>query len=271
MLGVAPVGSDEGRFLQIEGLRKRFGRKVVLDGIDMTCKRGDVVVITGPSGCGKSTLLRCINRLVQPDGGKVIFDGTDVMSLDYRGLLSLRSRIGFVFQHFNLVRRLSVFENVLLGAEVSGLPRGEAGENAERALGRVGIGKEMFYRKPDTLSGGEQQRVAIARALAMKPELMLWDEPTASLDPILVGEALDVIEDLIHTEGITMVLVTHEMDFARRVATRLLLMESGSIIEEGDPETVLFSPSSELGKRYAKLVKGKTDHCRIYQRYGQES
>ncbi|HHY47800.1 MAG TPA: amino acid ABC transporter ATP-binding protein [Firmicutes bacterium] len=225
----------------------------------MSVNAGEVVAITGPSGCGKSTLLRCINRLVEPDAGEVVLDGVPVTSLGYPGLRRLRSSIGFVFQHFNLVRRLTVIENVILGAEMSceasRTCRDEVEARAARALDRVGIPRSLFLRRPDSLSGGEQQRVAIARAIAMDPKLMLWDEPTASLDPILVQEVLDVMEDLIEKEHITMLVVTHEMRFAARAATRLVLLDHGKIVEDGSPAKVLCSPTSELGRRYARLAQ----------------
>lgn len=250
--------------MRITGLTKRYGKVVAVSGVDMSVSPGEVVAITGPSGCGKSTLLRCINRLIEPDAGEVVLDGVPITGLDYPSLRRVRSSIGFVFQQFNLVRRLTVLENVILGAmafsqvsrEAPHACAEEAESRAVRALDRVGISRALFLRRPESLSGGEQQRVAIARAIAANPKLMLWDEPTASLDPILVQDVLDVMEDLIKKDHITMLVVTHEMGFAMRAAARLVLLDRGRIVEEGPPALVLGSPSSELGRRYARLAGG---------------
>ncbi|HHV62478.1 MAG TPA: amino acid ABC transporter ATP-binding protein [Firmicutes bacterium] len=242
--------------LEIKGLTKRFGKTLVLDGFDLNVARGETVVITGPSGCGKSTALRCINRLTEPDSGSITFAGVDITRLSYSDLLRVRRRIGFVFQHFNLIERLTALQNVMLGVIFEGVPYPEARDMALRALARVGIGEMLACRRPSELSGGERQRVGIARALVMDPDLMLWDEPTASLDPILVVDVLDVMEELVKTSGKTMIIVTHEMKFASRVADRIVLLDRGRVAEEGPPGEVFLAPKSEIGRRYKRLLAG---------------
>lgn len=215
---------------------------------------GDTVVVTGPSGCGKSTLLRCIARLTDPDSGRIIVTGKDVTDLPYLDLLDVRRRIGFVFQRSNLIQRLTALENVALPLLAANVTWDQAGEEALVALERVGLIGSVVHRRPCELSGGECQRVAIARALVPRPALMLWDEPTASLDPILVAEVLDVMESLVKTGDTAMIIVTHEMRFALRAADWLILLNQGKIAEQGIPVQVFNNPKSELGARYSRLV-----------------
>ena len=239
--------------LKIENLRKQYGQVLALDGVDLTVGKGETVVLMGPSGCGKSTLIRCINRLTAADQGRIYFQNQDVLALNNGELQNLRRKIGYIFQQFNLIARLNVLENVMFHLVLGGLERGEAVLQAEQALKKVGL-YLVKKRYPHELSGGQQQRVGIARALVSNPELMLWDEPTASLDPILVGEVLEVMEDLVKNSGTTMVIVTHEVSFALRVAHRVVFMDKGKIVEEGPPEVVFKEPRSDIGRRYKKLL-----------------
>jgi polar amino acid transport system ATP-binding protein len=240
--------------VEIRGLTKSYRKKTVLSGVDLTIYPGETVVLMGPSGCGKSTLVRCINRLTEPDSGVVYFENRLVTALSVHQLAAVRREIGYVFQHFNLIQRLNVIDNVTLALRINGVSPGEARERGMEALALVGMaGKATDY--PGELSGGEQQRVGIARALAQKPRLMLWDEPTASLDPILVGEVLEVMEKVIRTEKTTMLIVTHEVDFSRRAADRILFLAEGRIIEEGPAAEVLANPRSEIGRKYKSLLK----------------
>ncbi len=256
-------GRDLGRsrrpdpLLRVEMLEKRYGKVRALAGISLVVSPGEIVVVTGPSGCGKSTLLRCIVRLVEPDSGTISFGGRDLRSLPYGELLRVRRKIGFVFQHSNLVGRLSALDNVALPLVGAGLPLDLARERARAALDRVGLDGSAVWRRPRELSGGERQRVGIARAMAPDPVLMLWDEPTASLDPVLVSEVLDVMDDLVTAGDAAMVIVTHEMRFARRVADRLVLLDAGTVVEEGKPQDVFESPRSEVGMKYRRLLEGK--------------
>ncbi len=240
--------------LQIHGLYKNYGHKRALNGVDLEVARGETVVIMGPSGCGKSTTIRCINRLTEPDAGEVIVGGQLITGLDLPHLLEARRKIGFVFQHFNLIQRLSALDNVAMALRLHGMDVEEANGRAEIALGKVGLGHKL-REKPNELSGGEQQRVGIARALALEPEIMLWDEPTASLDPILVGEVIEVMEELVSEGRTTMVIVTHELSFARRAADRIVFMDKGQIVESGPPEIVFEQPVSEIGRKYQSLLR----------------
>ncbi|MBX3633996.1 MAG: ATP-binding cassette domain-containing protein [Rubrivivax sp.] len=240
--------------LQAEGIHKRFGAHEVLKGVDLRARRGDVISMIGASGSGKSTFLRCLNLLEQPDEGRIVVDGEELALVrdrsgplrarDAAALQRLRSRVAMVFQHFNLWAHMTALQNVIEApVQVLGLTRAEAVERAERYLQRVGV----FHRKdayPAHLSGGEQQRVAIARALAMEPRLMLFDEPTSALDPELVGEVLRVMRSVAE-EGRTMVIVTHEMGFARDVSREVLFLHQGRVEEQGPPGELLTRPRSE--------------------------
>ncbi|RPK84517.1 Glutamine transport ATP-binding protein GlnQ [Streptomyces sp. ADI97-07] len=243
MKAVSAAGDAEavsGPAIDVRGLRKSFGTLEVLAGIDFSVARGEVVCVIGPSGSGKSTLLRCVNLLEEPTSGTVTVAGTEVTDPDV-DIDKVRRRIGMVFQSFNLFPHLTVLENLTLPQRrVLGRDRAEAAGIARERLARVGLtDKESAY--PAQLSGGQQQRVAIARALAMDPELMLFDEPTSALDPELVGDVLAVMRSLAD-DGMTMLVVTHEMSFAREVADRVVFMDGGVIVEEGAPEQVIGAP-----------------------------
>lgn len=240
--------------LEITGLKKSYGHKRVLNGIDLKVAQGETVVIMGPSGCGKSTLIRCINRLTEPDEGFISLRNQVITEMSLNELLKIRRKIGFVFQSFNLIRRLNVLDNVTMPLRLQGVDLEAARRHAQIALAKVGLTHKL-EDLPDELSGGEQQRVGIARALALEPEIMLWDEPTASLDPILVGEVIEVMEDLVREGKTTMVIVTHELFFARRAADRIVFMDKGKIVEVGRPEDVLEHPVSEIGRKYHNLLR----------------
>lgn len=239
--------------LEVVGLHKKFGDHVALAGVSLSVAPGETVVVMGPSGCGKSTLLRCINRLTEPDAGDVVFNGRSVVAMNDEELRAVRREMGFVFQHFNLVERLSVLDNVTLGLVMAGMPREEAEERARAALARVHLDREV-HRFPRELSGGQRQRAAIARALASGPRLMLWDEPTAALDPVLVGEVLDVMEELARERSTSMLVVTHEVRFAAGAADRVVLMEDGRVVDEGPPERVFGQPRSQVARQYGRLL-----------------
>ncbi|MTH64120.1 amino acid ABC transporter ATP-binding protein [Paracoccus shanxieyensis] len=243
--------------LQIESLHKSFGPAEVLKGLDLTVNKGERIAILGSSGSGKSTFLRCINFMEVPTSGRVILDGQPIGTPDRRGRLTvreaqlcdLRARVGMIFQQFNLFPHMTVLANVMEGPlSVRREPRAQVEERARHYLARVGL-SERVDAYPAQLSGGQQQRVAIARALAMEPEVLLFDEPTSSLDPELVGEVLDVILDL-SKEGRTMLLVTHELGFAYHFATRVLFLHQGRIHEEGPPEQVLKAPQQERTREF---------------------
>ncbi len=236
-------------------LQKKFGALSVLNGIDCQIYRGEVVSIIGSSGCGKSTLLRCFNRLETISGGQLIVNNIDLSSaeLSRRRLLELRAHVGMVFQQFNLFPHLSVLQNLCLAPQkVLGQSQHASEETAHFYLNKVGLG-EKAHQFPDQLSGGQKQRVAIARALCMKPEILLFDEPTSALDPELVGEVLQVMQKLAQ-EGMTMVVVTHEMQFAREVASRILFLNQGQIEESGNPRDVLTHPQSERLKSFLSRI-----------------
>lgn len=238
--------------ITVKNLKKNFGDLTVLKGIDVTIEKGECVVVIGPSGSGKSTFLRCLNRLEEPDGGEIDIEGTDLLS-QHTDINEMRQRIGMVFQHFNLFPHKTILENVTLAPiKLKKMPQKEAEDAALDFLRRVGIeDKASVY--PSTLSGGQKQRVAIARSLAMNPQVMLFDEPTSALDPEMVGEVLDVMKNLAK-EGMTMVVVTHEMGFAKEVANRVLFMADGVILEEGTPEEIFEHPQHERTKAFIKAI-----------------
>jgi polar amino acid transport system ATP-binding protein len=239
--------------LIVEDLWKFIDGKPVLKGVTFDVSRGETKVILGPSGAGKSTLLRCINLLVVPDRGRIIFDGEDV--LKRRDIHNVRSKMGFVFQHFNLFSHMTALENVMLGlVKVKKMPKHEAEKKAKEALMAVGIAEELWNRYPAQLSGGQQQRVAIARALAMEPKLILFDEPTSALDPELIWEVLNVMERLAKAK-MTMIVVTHEIGFAMRVASEVMFLDDGMILERGPPEQVILNPCNERVKRFMDRMK----------------
>ena len=237
--------------IDIKGLKKSFGEVEVLKGIDLSIDAREVVVIIGPSGSGKSTLLRCMNYLEQPTAGLVTVDG---IPLDGEAHINkVREEVGMVFQRFNLFPHMTVLENIMLAPmKVKKIARAEAEKTARELLSRVGLA-EKADSYPPQLSGGQQQRVAIARALAMHPKVMLFDEPTSALDPEMVGEVLDVMRSLAK-EGMTMVIVTHEMGFAREVGDRLLFVDEGRIIEQGVPKEVFEHPKEERTKLFLSKV-----------------
>lgn len=240
--------------LKINNLYKQFGQLVAVNELNLDVARGETVALMGPSGCGKSTTIRTINRLVESDRGSILFDGTEITKLNPDELRDIRKRIGFVFQHFNLIGRLTALENVMFGLVMSGMAKEAAHAKAVEALTKVGL--EGFQSsKPSEMSGGQQQRVGIARALAYNPDLMLWDEPTASLDPILVREVLVVMEELAKYRQSAMLVVTHEIAFALHVADRIVLMDKGKIVEEGKPSTVFVNPQSQVGRQYKELIE----------------
>ena len=248
---MATVNKGE-TLIEVKGLKKHFGKLQVLRGIDEQIHAGEVVVIIGPSGSGKSTFLRCLNLLETPTGGDVIFEGESVMKAG-KNINQLRERMGMVFQQFNLFPHLSVLENICIAPmKVKKAQRADIELRALKLLDRVGLGdKAKAY--PAQLSGGQKQRVAIVRALAMEPDVMLFDEPTSALDPEMVGEVLDVMKSLTR-EGMTMVVVTHEMGFAREVGDRVLFMDEGIIMEQGTPEQVFGNPQNPRTQDFLRKV-----------------
>jgi len=238
--------------LRIVDLHKKFGDLHVLKGINMDVEKGEVVVIIGPSGSGKSTLLRCINRLEEPTSGKIILEGVDITDPKV-DVNKIRQRIGMVFQQFNLFSHLTALENITLPLRVvKKVPKEEAEKIAMKFLKKVGL-EDKANHYPHQLSGGQQQRVAIARALAMNPEIMLFDEVTSALDPELVKEVLDVMKQLAR-DGMTMLVVTHEMGFAREVGDRIVFMDNGKIVEEGTPEEIYTNPKHERTRRFLSMI-----------------
>ncbi|WP_144763103.1 amino acid ABC transporter ATP-binding protein [Curtobacterium sp. 9128] len=240
--GVTDLVSEiRGAGLELRGITKRFGANEVLHGVDLAVRPGHTVCIIGPSGSGKSTLLRCVNRLEEPTAGTILLDGDDMTTGDPD---RLRSRVGMVFQHFNLFPHMTVLDNIVLPLrKVRRLAVDEARERAVRSLADVGLAHKRDFR-PSSLSGGQQQRVAIARALAMRPEVMLFDEATSALDPELVKEVLDLMTGLA-SAGMTMLVVTHEMGFARRAADHVVFMDQGRIVEQGEAAAMFDHPESE--------------------------
>ena len=239
--------------LKIRDLKKAFGKLEVLKGLATDIRKGEVVVMIGPSGGGKSTFLRCMNLLEQPTEGTIEFEGIDIVSADEKTKNRVRSEMGMVFQHFNLFPHLSILDNVTLAPRlVRGIDRAAAERRAMELLDRVGLAdKAAAY--PQQLSGGQKQRVAIVRALAMEPKVMLFDEPTSALDPEMVGEVLEVMKELAR-DGMTMVVVTHEMGFAREVADRVLFMDGGLIVEEGTPEEIFSHPQNPRTQDFLNKV-----------------
>ncbi|MFK3781724.1 amino acid ABC transporter ATP-binding protein [Agrobacterium sp. NPDC089420] len=240
--------------IQISKLEKHYGSFHALKGIDLTINRGEVVAILGSSGSGKSTLIRCVNLLESYTSGRVEVDG--VLVREGKHLAKVRAEVGMVFQQFNLFPHMTAIRNVSIAPiRVRGLKKSDAEETSRRLLERVGLGEHM-EKYPDQLSGGQQQRVAIARALAMEPEVLLFDEPTSALDPEMVGEVLDVIQSLAKT-GVTMVVVTHEMSFARKISDRIVFMDQGQIVEQADPESFFLNPQTERARFFLQSV-GRT-------------
>lgn len=238
--------------VRIENLKKHYGSLKVLNGVNLEVEKGQVIVILGPSGSGKSTLLRCINLLETPDAGKIFFYDTEITAKG-TDVHKVREHIGMVFQHFNLFPHLSALQNVMLAQQkVLKRPKEEARQNAVKQLERVGLADRVNH-KPSQLSGGQQQRVAIARALAMDPHVMLFDEATSALDPELVRGVLDVMRTLAEG-GMTMIVVTHEMKFAREVADRVVFMDGGYIVEEGSPEEIFDHPTHERTKEFLGTI-----------------
>lgn len=238
--------------IKIDRLKKSYGKHEVLHGISVEIKKGEVIAIIGPSGCGKSTFLRSINLLEQPSSGSILFDGVDITSSRV-DINLIRRRIGMVFQQFNLFPNMSIIRNIMLApTELGLLTYKEALAKAQALLDRIGLtDKAQFY--PDNLSGGQKQRVAIARALAMNPEVMLFDEPTSALDPEMVGEVLALMKDVANA-GMTMLVVTHEMAFAREVADRILFLSDGIILEDGTPDEIFNHPKSDRLREFLKCV-----------------
>jgi glutamate/aspartate transport system ATP-binding protein len=236
----------------VENLVKRFGRFTALNDVNLTVARGEKIVLCGPSGSGKSTLIRCINHIEKHDAGRVVVDGVELTDR-MADINSVRCEVGMVFQSFNLFPHLSVVENCMLAPmKVRGLSRSDAHERAMVLLRKVRV-HDQASKYPAQLSGGQQQRVAIARALCMQPKIMLFDEPTSALDPEMVKEVLDTMVQLAE-DGMTMVCVTHEMGFAREVADRVVFMDQGHIVEEGDPETFFRAPRSERAKGFLSQI-----------------
>lgn len=239
---------NDNVILKVSHLGKSFGTHEVLKDIDFEVHKGEVITVIGSSGSGKSTLLRCINMLEEPSGGEIIFEGQSV-SYKPKDRNKFRSRVGMVFQQFNLFANMTVLKNCMIGVEtVLKLGKDEAQKRAKKYLKQVGMGA-YINAKPHQISGGQKQRVAIARALCMQPELLLFDEPTSALDPEMVGEVLEVIKQLAQS-GMTMVIVTHEMMFAKEISSRVVFMDSGVIVEEGTPDQVFNNPQKERTREF---------------------
>jgi len=244
--------------LQVVDLKKAYQKVEVLKGVTFNINERETKVIIGPSGGGKSTLLYCINMLVKPDSGSIILDGVDITR--ERKIYKARQKIGFVFQHFNLFMHLTAIDNVRIGPiRVKSMSRSDATETASEALKIVGISENLWSHYPAQLSGGQQQRVAIARAIAMSPRVILFDEPTSALDVELIGEVLNAMRNLT-IKGVTMLVVTHEIDFALDMAEEILFLENGIILEKGPPKEILTNPKSERLKRFlSKLSKDRKE------------
>jgi len=239
---------NKDAIIQVKGLKKNFGNLEVLKGVDMEIDRGEVVVIIGPSGSGKSTFLRCLNLLEKPTEGDILFHGESILRKDIK-IDHYRERIGMVFQLFNLFENLSVLDNVSIGqTKVKKIPKEEADKYSKELLKKVGL-EDKVHAYPSQLSGGQKQRVAIARTLAMNPEVILFDEATSALDPEMVGEVLQIMRKLAE-DGMTMVVVTHEMGFAREVGDRVVFMDGGYIVEQGNPKDVISNPQHKRTKDF---------------------
>ena len=246
--------------LEVKGIKKSFGKAEILKGLDLSIDKGDVVAILGRSGSGKTTLLRCLDFLEKADEGKLIFDGVeyDLKTITKKQIRELRLKTGFVFQSYNLFSNMTALENVMEGLVTARkINKKEALETSLSMLEKVGM-LEWKDHYPIQLSGGQQQRVAIARALATKPEVIYFDEPTSALDPELTGEVLTVMKKLAE-DGMTMIVVTHEMGFARRVANRVVFMEEGRVLEEGDPETIFTSPKEKRTQEFISRITSVLD------------
>lgn len=238
--------------IKVNDLNKKFGKLHVLKGINMEIHKGEVVVVIGPSGSGKSTFLRCLNLLEEPCSGDIVFEGTSIMNKN-SDINKLREKIGMVFQQFNLFPNMTVLNNITLAPmKVKKINKDEAEEIANKLLKRIGL-SDKVNSYPSNLSGGQKQRIAIARALAMSPDVMLFDEPTSALDPEMVGEVLQVMKELAN-EGMTMVVVTHEMGFAKEVADRVIFMDEGLILEEGTPEEIFNAPKQSRTRDFLGKV-----------------
>ena len=240
-------------YLTITHLKKQFNDVQVLKDISLTVRKGEVVSIIGPSGSGKSTFLRCLNRLEQPTSGQILFEGQDLTRMPDKQLYAVREKMGMVFQHFHLFPHLTIRKNITLAPVKLGLMnQQQANETAERLLKKVGL-SDKAEQYPNQLSGGQKQRIAIARALAMNPDVMLFDEPTSALDPEMVGEVLELMRELA-SEGMTMVVVTHEMGFAREVASRVMFMDGGKIMEENAPQEFFSNPKNPRLREFLSKV-----------------
>jgi general L-amino acid transport system ATP-binding protein len=249
----AALPRDDQPIILLDGVNKWFGRLHVLRGITLQIWPGEVVVVAGPSGSGKSTMIRCINRLERHNSGRIVVDGIELTD-DLRNVDAVRSEVGMVFQQFNLFPHLTALQNVTLApVQVRKRARDKAERVAIELLERVGI-PDKAHAYPGQLSGGQQQRVAIARALAMNPKIMLFDEPTSALDPEMIQEVLDVMRGLAREHGVTMIVVTHEMGFAREVANRLVFIDEGQIVEEGSPEHFFTNPQHERTKLFLSKI-----------------
>ena len=246
--------SEQTPIIELRHVDKHFGELHVLKDVSLSVGKGEVVVVIGPSGSGKSTLCRAINRLETIDSGEILIEGQPLPE-EGRELAAMRAELGMVFQSFNLFAHMSILQNVTIGPiEVLGLPKAEAEERAMELLERVGVASQA-HKVPAQLSGGQQQRVAIARSIAMRPKAMLFDEPTSALDPEMINEVLDVMVDLAR-RGMTMIVVTHEMNFARRVADRVVFMADGAIVEEGAPDEFFDHPTTQRARDFLDSIKG---------------
>ncbi len=239
--------------IEIKNLKKSYGDHVVLDGINTTIKKGEVIAIVGPSGCGKSTFLRSLNKLERPEAGEIVFEGTDILDKK-TNVNKVRQKIGMVFQQFNLFPNKTVLQNIMLAPmKLKGVSAEDSKNRAMELLKRVGL-LEKAEAYPDSLSGGQKQRIAIARTMAMNPDVILFDEPTSALDPEMVGEVLEIMRELAR-DGMTMIVVTHEMGFARDVASRVIFIDQGNIREDSAPEEFFGNPKNERLKEFLSKVR----------------